>query len=861
MNGTVEIVNLEVTALLVEADLVVTPLSDVSVETNPIAVQGPPGPPGPPGPASTVPGPPGPPGQEGPSGSPGLPGPQGPASTVPGPAGPAGPQGATGPAGAASTVPGPQGPAGATGAQGPKGDTGATGAASTVPGPQGPQGPAGTTGAQGPQGATGAQGPAGQGVPAGGTTGQVLAKLSNADYATQWVAQTGGGGSGNVSNTGTPVNGQWAQWTDATHIQGVATASMPFVKQAGDTMTGNLSIAPTSGNGSFYIGPVSGDAGVALNKSGSGKNATLAAMSAGQQRWVMTLGDSGLETGSNAGSDFAIWRYSDAGAALGSPFLINRQSGAVTIDAAVLTGTPTASTPPTNDNTTKVANTSWVTQAIAAVRPRGHIFGLTLSPSIAQTNAVDIAIGEATDDSSPVLITTIGTVGVIGKVIAGPWAVGGNSASPNNGLDTGTVAANTWYYVWLIRNPSSLAVDALFSLSSTAPTMPSGFTQKRRIGVVRTTATNLVVPFRQVNERFYFTTAINEGTLATSTGRLFQTLTAPPSISSPFRVMFRAQLSGTPAQASALFQPVFETDAAASFTPGAGQSLFMEAASGGASGEFEVETDSTSRIAVRSNSGASVIAFVTKGWIDYRGANVLSGGGGGGAGGASVTISDTPPSSPSAGNLWWQSSTGKLFIFYDDGSSQQWVLAGAPSGSAAVLPGTRVLIQSQTVSAAIPNIEFKTGIDATYDEYELQILDARGDTEANLGLRVSEDGGATYKNSASDYASGFYQASSTGAASGWNGSITNFLILTPVQMVNANQAAMGWVKFWPNSSARKNFVFDMVSYHTTNGSGSCKGMGQWQNATTASTPINAIRIMYGNGNITSGRFNLFGIKK
>ena len=66
---------------------------------------------------------------------------------------------------------GPQGP---TGSQGPQGATGATGA----------------TGAQGPQGETG---PAGQdgapgvGVPAGGTTDQVLAKSSGEDYSTEWV--------------------------------------------------------------------------------------------------------------------------------------------------------------------------------------------------------------------------------------------------------------------------------------------------------------------------------------------------------------------------------------------------------------------------------------------------------------------------------------------------------------------------------------------------------------------------------------------------------------------------------------------------------------------------------------------------
>lgn len=42
-----------------------------------------------------------------------------------------------------------------------------------------------------------------------------------------------------------------------------------------------------------------------------------------------------------------------------------------------------------------------------------------------------------------------------------------------------------------------------------------------------------------------------------------------------------------------------------------------------------------------------------------------------GAGG--VTISDTAPSSPTAGTPWWDSSVGRLFIYYNDGTSSQWV--------------------------------------------------------------------------------------------------------------------------------------------------------------------------------------------
>jgi len=51
---------------------------------------------------------------------------------------------------------------------------------------------------------------------------------------------------------------------------------------------------------------------------------------------------------------------------------------------------------------------------------------------------------------------------------------------------------------------------------------------------------------------------------------------------------------------------------------------------------------------------------------------------GGGAGGG-VTISSTAPASPSAGDLWWDSDDGEMYLYYDDGSSQQWVSAAGPS--------------------------------------------------------------------------------------------------------------------------------------------------------------------------------------
>ena len=49
---------------------------------------------------------------------------------------------------------------------------------------------------------TGQRGPAGQGVPTGGTTGQVLKKASNTNYDTEWADESGGGGGATVVDLG-----------------------------------------------------------------------------------------------------------------------------------------------------------------------------------------------------------------------------------------------------------------------------------------------------------------------------------------------------------------------------------------------------------------------------------------------------------------------------------------------------------------------------------------------------------------------------------------------------------------------------------------------------------------------------------
>jgi hypothetical protein len=75
------------------------------------------------------------------------------------------------------------------------------------------------------------------------------------------------------------------------------------------------------------------DPALILNKTASGQVATVFGRTNGSNRWAVELGDTTAEGGGNAGSNLIIRRYDNSGAVLGAPVVINRASGAVTLEA------------------------------------------------------------------------------------------------------------------------------------------------------------------------------------------------------------------------------------------------------------------------------------------------------------------------------------------------------------------------------------------------------------------------------------------------------------------------------------------------------------------------------------------------
>lgn len=101
------------------------------------------------------------------------------------------------------------------------------------------------------------------------------------------------------------------------------------------------------------------------------------------------------------------------------------------------------------------------------------------------------------------------------------------TASGANGLDTGSEANNTWYYIWAVAKPDG-TLDGLLSTSSSAPTLPIGYTFQGLLGAVFNDGASNFVETYQRNRAVatVTTTELSGGTATTATSI---TLTGVPA--------------------------------------------------------------------------------------------------------------------------------------------------------------------------------------------------------------------------------------------------------------------------------------------------------------------------------------------
>lgn len=238
---------------------------------------------------------------------------------------------------------------------------------------------------------------------------------------------------------------------------------------------------------------------------------------------------------------------------------------------------------------------------------KGQLFGLTLSAA-GGTAVFGIASGEAADSTGVDLMA----LGSAYTKSTGSWSLG----SGGNALDTGAIANSTWYHVFLIKRPDTGVVDVLFSLSATAPTMPTNYTLFRRIGSMKTDGSSLWTKFLQIGDEFIWDVPVLDanGSGLSSTSTLF-TMSTPLGISVLGR--FRFEITTTSGTMGLDIQSPLITTRAGS----AGTFVGITTSSGGACGEVTVMTDTSSRIrAVANISGGTQATYLeTHGWFDRRG--------------------------------------------------------------------------------------------------------------------------------------------------------------------------------------------------------------------------------------------------
>ena len=247
------------------------------------------------------------------------------------------------------------------------------------------------------------------------------------------------------------------------------------------------------------------------------------------------------------------------------------------------------------------------TQALVEELPpsvlRSYLTGYTLSTAGSSTT-MSIAVGSAADSTNSLFINLNSA---ISKTVSN-WSVG----TAAGGLDTGTIANSTWYYFYAIRRPDTGVVDVVFSLSSSAPTLPANYTQFRYIGAGLTNGSGQWVKFLQVGDEFLWDVPVLDFNGAGTTTATLLTLTVPRG-----RKM-NALFNAVSFQASNWL--ISDPDIADT-VPG-GSALYTLSADGAATNtggaQARCRTNTSAQIRRRSTN-TNAFQLATLGWIDLRG--------------------------------------------------------------------------------------------------------------------------------------------------------------------------------------------------------------------------------------------------
>jgi hypothetical protein len=240
--------------------------------------------------------------------------------------------------------------------------------------------------------------------------------------------------------------------------------------------------------------------------------------------------------------------------------------------------------------------------------PTNYLTGFVFSVAVDAANDYQISAGECRDstDTCDIVLTT-----PLIKQVDAAWVAGTNVG----GRDTGTTANGTWH-TYAIYNPTTNTADVLYSLSVTAPTLPSGYTAFRRIGsVVRTAGANVQV--RQLGDYFQLLNPIGDlNDVQPSPGQVFACAFA--QLPAGLRLLVHANYRGHSSGGAATFN-IREPD-----VQFAGVSeLWCPVINASSGTTLDIWTGLTAQVTITYQTGPVTAHFFAQalGYWDYRGKN------------------------------------------------------------------------------------------------------------------------------------------------------------------------------------------------------------------------------------------------
>ncbi len=226
--------------------------------------------------------------------------------------------------------------------------------------------------------------------------------------------------------------------------------------------------------------------------------------------------------------------------------------------------------------------------------------GCTLSNGTDTAHEIDIAAGICADELNAAYIAVGATTLDIEN-------------SGDGGLDTGSVAADTWYHVLVGHNTSSGNVVGTFS---TTLSKPAAWDDYRRIGSVLTDSSSNILGFTQHGDEFLWDAAM-QSVLANPMGA---TTAISYTLDTPDDVKTVALLEVTGSGSYAVYISALDTDdetmAGVSWLTNPTHNYISVTSN---ANFMAVRTNTSSQVRARCDTAANGLAIHVKGYVDLRG--------------------------------------------------------------------------------------------------------------------------------------------------------------------------------------------------------------------------------------------------